>query len=508
MTPGSSGTREGHRTGPQAGKALRMTAHRNEQKGGNRPVGLYKICEHKGRARDRCGHAWWASFRGTRASLARWANRDINSKAEAAAALDELRKAVRNRTFDERGLSPPREVSPLTFREFADVYKERHVLAKGLAIGKTIDYRLKPLIDGFGDRLLADIRTADVEDFIADLRKPRVVSRQPGRTLSPASINRTIELMRHMMNWAVGREYLERTPFRRGTETLIRKLTEDNQRRRRVSDEEEARLLEVAPPFLRSMIITALDTGMRQGEMLALRFGDIDSKQQLIVLRGETTKSRRTRVVPIGTTRLRAVLEWLRLDAAGEKKAPETLVFSDEAGEPIGRVRTAWVTAVLKAHGIKPSWRAYGWTALTPACREQFRRLDLRWHDLRHEYASRLVERGVPLAQVRDLLGHASITTTERYDNQKIENLQAAALKLESGKSFDPADAKRTEDRVDDRDRVSSFFQDQAKVPEADEQEIDQETECNLESENGLENWLGGRDLNPDNVVQSHVSYR
>ena len=101
--------------------------------------------------------------------------------------------------------------------------------------------------------------------------------------------------MRHMMNWAVGREYLDRTPFRRGTETLIRKLREDNQRRRRLSEDEEARLLEVAPPLLRSMIITALDTGMRQGEMLALRFGDIDWKRQLIVLRGETTKSRKTR---------------------------------------------------------------------------------------------------------------------------------------------------------------------------------------------------------------------
>ncbi|MEP6934881.1 MAG: hypothetical protein ABI988_13230 [Nitrospirota bacterium] len=57
------------------------------------------------------------------------------------------------------------------------------------------------------------------------MRKPRIVHRQKEpRTLTPASINRTFQLMRHMMNWAVGREYLERTPFRRGTETLIRKL--------------------------------------------------------------------------------------------------------------------------------------------------------------------------------------------------------------------------------------------------------------------------------------------
>jgi hypothetical protein len=64
----------------------------------------------------------------------------------------------------------------------------------------------------------------------------------------------------------------------------------------------------------------------------------------------------------------------------------------------------------------------------------------------------------VALSQVRDLLGHASITTTERYDNQKLENLQASVLKLESGKAFDPNDTNRAEKRVDDRDKVSSFF--------------------------------------------------
>src|ERR1043165_1733820 len=69
-------------------------------------------------------------------------------------ALDDRRGALRNGTFDERGLEPPRDATALTFREFADIYKQRHVLAKGLAMGKTIDYRLKPLIDRFGERAL------------------------------------------------------------------------------------------------------------------------------------------------------------------------------------------------------------------------------------------------------------------------------------------------------------------------------------------------------------------
>jgi hypothetical protein len=106
-----------------------------------------------------------------------------------------------------------------------------------------------------------------------------------------------------------------------------------------------------------------------------------------------------------------------------EKKAEDALVFTDEAGDPLGSFRTAWVTAVLKAHGVKPEWRSYRWTAPTPECQEHFRRINLHFHDLRHEYASRLVEKATPLAQVRDLLGHASITTTERYDNQTIANL-------------------------------------------------------------------------------------
>jgi integrase len=307
-----------------------------------------------------------------------------------------------------------------------------------------------------------------------------------------------------MMNWAVGREYLSHTPFRRGTETLIRKLHEDNHRRRRVSEDEETRLLEVAPSLLRSMIIAALDTGMRQGEMLALRFADINLDRGLITLRGETTKSRKTRVVPIPTTRLRAVLEWLRLDATGEKKADDAAVFSDETGEPVGRFRTAWVTAVLKAHGVKPAWKSYGWTALSPECQEAFRRIDLHWHDLRHEYASRLVERGVPLAQVRDLLGHSSITTTERYDNQKLENLQLAAAKLEAGKTFDTGDENRSMTRT----KFQVSFKKRRKSPQPDRENASLEPEPNFETDNELETWLGGRDSNPDNVVQSHVSYR
>jgi hypothetical protein len=61
---------------------------------------------------------------------------------------------------------------------------------------------------------------------------------------------------------------------------------------------------------------------------------------------------------------------------------------------------------------------------------------DLRLYDLRGEFASRLVERDVPLSQIRGLLGHASIVTTERYDRQKFEALEGAVKRLDTGESF------------------------------------------------------------------------
>jgi site-specific recombinase XerD len=477
-------------------------------------LGVYKICGHRGRARDRCEHAWWGSFRGKRVSLTKWTNRTIDSKTAAQTALEDLRKAIREGTFNPSGLHPETvadsrpAVEVLTFRRFAGTYAKRHVHAKRLKLASTIKYRLKPLVEHFGDRPLAEIRTADVEDFIAKLKEPR----PDGRALAPASINRTITLLRHMFNWAVGREYLDRTPFRRGTEVLIRLEKEDNRRRRRVTEDEEARLLGVARPQLRSMIITALDTGMRRGEMLSLRFGDIDRTRQVIRLRGETTKSGKTKLVPIGTARLRAVFDWLQIDNAGERRRDDALVFSDETGQPPTSFRRAWVTTVLKAHGVKPTWakgmkpagkKKGGWKELTAECHAEFRRIDLHWHDFRHEYASRLVERGVPLAQVRDLLGHASIATTERYDNQTLEALQAAAGRLESGKVFDTTTAAGDS---------GSKFQDSFKIdpqqPCSDEPKASDGTSVSACETEDLGDWLGGRDLNPDNVVQSHVSYR
>ena len=115
-------------------------------------MGLYKICKHKGRDRDRCAHAWWGSFRGRRESLSKWFDVEIQTKAEAKGYLDKFREQIRRGAADQSG------VRSLTFSQLAERYRREYVDENGLSVGKSrsrrgtngnglapIDYSLKPL---------------------------------------------------------------------------------------------------------------------------------------------------------------------------------------------------------------------------------------------------------------------------------------------------------------------------------------------------------------------------
>jgi hypothetical protein len=165
-------------------------------------MGLYKLCEHRRRARDRCEHAWWGSFqhkgRLHRASLSRSANQNLRTKAQAQAALDRMRDAVRAGRFEEV------PTNDLAFEAFADLYLERCVKLRGLRSGKEIEQRLAVLKTRWQGKELAVIRVGEIEDLIHDLKAK-------GRR--PATINRWLALLRHMFNWALGREHVTQTPF-------------------------------------------------------------------------------------------------------------------------------------------------------------------------------------------------------------------------------------------------------------------------------------------------------
>ena len=143
---------------------------------------------------------------------------------------------------------------------------------------------------------------------------------------------------------------------------------------------------------------------------------------------------------------------------------------------------------------------------------QRFRSINLHWHDLRHEYASRLVERSVPLAQVRDLLGHASILTTERYDNQKLEALQAAAERLEGGKTFESEDGSHGQlvrrsglARFREGGSFKNLSSSRRTALRWTRRSGRRKPQKSL-TEHRLESWYRYGDSNPGPVAENHVS--
>jgi integrase len=283
---------------------------------------------------------------------------------------------------------------------------------------------------------------SDIEDWKARLERPRLIH---GRLKPPstATVNRAVAELRRLLNWAVRRDLLESSPFVNGGIARVTLDHEDNHRDRRMTQAEEDRLLACAPPLLRALIIVALDTGVRAGEMLAIRVGDVDLNRGQITLRGSTTKSGRTRVMPIGTTRLRSALEWLADGASWEsvERSSQPLVRHPD-GKPLRTFRRAWEDTILRAHGHVPQRHTQppGVGALLASSRTALAAINLHWHDLRHEFASRLIEHGITLSEVAALLGHANVVVTQRYVAHSAERLKRSSCALERGGIFVPSD--------------------------------------------------------------------
>ena len=109
-----------------------------------------------------------------------------------------------------------------------------------------------------------------------------------------------------------------------------------------------------------------------------------------------------------------------RVDAGGARRRPDAYVFGSTNGAYQPTIQTAWETLKLRANGIEPRAGEEGVTWN----QEQLRRIDLRWHDLRHEGACRLLADGVDIRIIQLMLGHASIQQTQRYLNVTDEELR------------------------------------------------------------------------------------
>jgi integrase len=182
--------------------------------------------------------------------------------------------------------------------------------------------------------------------------------------------------------------------------------------------------------------VAALSTGCRIGEILSLQWRQIRRDQKgaarWIELPATKTKTGEARVIPVGTD-LRAVLSLRRHGPDGKEHAGDRYVFGNEVGERVKEVRRQWEDAVLKAHGHTPT-RKRG--KLTPESRAAMQTINLHVHDLRREFASRLLESSADVHDVAMFLGHADVSTTSRYLRSTPMRLARALDAMEAGPVF------------------------------------------------------------------------
>ena len=167
---------------------------------------------------------------------------------------------------------------------------------------------------------------------------------------------------------------------------------------------------------MRDRIIGALDTGCRRGEMMKIQNKHVEWQHRWIRILKENSKTEVARVIPFERgSRLEEVLRRRAFLGA------DAFVFGhSKTGECVGSFRSAWETLLLLSHGIEPAARPRGKRRLE---REALRKINLHWHDLRHEALSRLADEGVPVHELQMLAGHANITTTQRYMNARANSL-------------------------------------------------------------------------------------
>ncbi|MEZ5289873.1 MAG: site-specific integrase [Vicinamibacterales bacterium] len=427
-----------------------------------RGAGLTKRCGCSAKSWSKCPHPWHFSFcRGKtpdgrkaryRFSLHAFTDKPpsyVMSVSEAEAIADRIRSDIRSGAIQleppSAAISPAEPPTSLTLQDISSRYLDEYARTETRRPHALRQFEMyigllnAAKVSGPGGTQVAmgakpfrDVVRADLDSVFAARLEAIAAARQAARQVAAltaagkgvrpelrraaalagrstkgghVALNRFKARARHFFNWAVAQGYRDDTPFKRHGVNVVRLDGKaETVRARRLQPGEEERLIRTAAPHLRALIIAALSTGCRVGELLTLQWGDVQvgdrDEFRALALRASKTKTATSRVVPIGQ-RLRAVLEMLRTDPDGQQLPPEAFVFGDEIGGRISSVKTAWRTACREA-GV----------------------VGLRFHDLRREFACRLLESRAEIHDVRDFLGHSNITTTSRY-------LRSTTLRLE-----------------------------------------------------------------------------
>lgn len=281
-------------------------------------------------------------------------------------------------------------------RTLADGIKRyrRDVLpGKAPSTGVTQDQHLRWWESQLGNKRIGSITVADVAEARDELQ---------AAGLGNSTVVHYLSTLSHLFSKAIREwKWCQRNPVR-DTD----KPPEPEGRTRFLSQDELKRFLEAIQQSdcagFRAAVLLALATGMRRGEQLALTWDRLDLESGRVTLIASTTKTKRTRTVPLTGAALAALREHAKV-----RRLDSNRVFPSKDGRRGFDFRRAF-TAALKKAGIT----------------------DFHWHDLRHTAASYMVMNGASLSVVAKLLGHQNIETTQRYSHLTDDYLRAEVEKM------------------------------------------------------------------------------
>ena len=305
-----------------------------------------------------------------------------------------------------------RKIERLTISELYDEYIKIAELNKSKSTIRREKYHFRDYIQPYiGNKALKDVTVMDIEEI-----KKRALD----KGLAYESVNLILATIRQMFNFAIKNFiYPGKNPV-----SLVNKLKGDNRRMRFLTEEEAEKLLsllKLKSEKVYRMAMISLYAGLRAGEIFNLKWSDIDLENELIYIRDP--KNKKNRVAFMGPEIKKLFLEM-------EKGKPDEPLFKPKQGK---KDKIKWVSKTFS--------RAVEELGLNNGIDDP--RQKVVFHTLRHTFASWLVKKTGNIYLVKELLGHKTLTMTERYSHLSADTLRQAVHMLSKESNIVPLDKAR-----------------------------------------------------------------
>ncbi len=265
------------------------------------------------------------------------------------------------------------------FSKYLEEHSKPNKAGKSYVRDRAIAARM---LQEFGDLTLTEIPVEQIFEYKKKRRAENV---------APATLNKELSFLRHVFEMAVIWEWLSSNPAARIPREKVK-----NRMERWLTEEEEEKLLNACPEWLRDMVIFSLNTGFRQNEMVSLTWKQVDLNRQTILFWEQKNNGRDTLPINDKTADLLKKIRKVR-------SLSSTHVFLTSTGTPfIARNLIRSFSIALEKAGIE----------------------NFRWHDLRHTFATRLIHAGVDLYTVQRLGRWRSLSMVMRYAHHSVESLR------------------------------------------------------------------------------------